>query len=1088
VSYRRLKIRTTIGGRGHSDVRCPRSQLLLDIVGISKAQRWLLIVLAPVGVFAGCYFVWCSIASSSPVQLLAKAYAEQRTLDLRIGKAPHSPIRIQRGPRTSRMDRPESLLDAEAAIARGLRNAPEDGSLLMARGQANLLEWSYEAAITDMQEALDTQPKSAAVLNSLAAAYFERAEAEDRFDDYGTSFELQSRALQQSPDDAIILFNRAITAARLYLYKQSIEDWHRYLSLDASGEWPDEARQHLSEVQGIVDAHDQRTGAPLLTPTEFVQQVDPSDSRTRGTVEPRIEEYLSTAITDWLPAAFPVNGTHAESTQAKQALGILAIILRDQHADSWLTDLLSASASRPFRQAIDALRRAVIADNADYTLGRKEAAGAAQFFSLAGNSAGEIRAHFEEMYALRLSDAGAQCLDHLAKLATVVGNSPYRSLQIRMRLERYSCWAEEGDLQRTDQLATAYKSAQSARYKGLELRILSTLAVDDLLKGKHRSGLARCQEGLRQYWSGSVTSYLGRTLYTAAAFGYDKNEFWHLARATYDQDLAIAAAGEDPLSLAVEHTDLARASLMAFDPSAAQDNLRIAQAWLASAVQSNITENYRLTVESYSALVDGQSGNPHAGLGRLERMRPQLAKIANVNIVADFYRIAGELQGLAGHPEAAERDLTNAVALGEKMRRSLRSESDQVSWMREWAKLYLDLVEVEFQLGKTSNALDVWELYRDLNPPVLPRATSSSAPPATDVETAVTSMQQVLSQESERVRQAFSPFDGQTVLIVGLTPRGVAIWTYDDRGMTAKWLQKNPADLRLQAQRLAELCEQPSSSLNEIHATARQLYKTLVEPASDHLRPVQTLIVQTDETLSAVPFQALVDGAGRYLEDQHPVTYLPVLNYSSLRPRGEHIDAEARALVVASAGGSGDGLRPLADVVTEARAVVHHFSRGQLLVEIQASDSALNSQLSRAEVFHFAGHALGGGGRSGLLLNATDGSGTSALFDAKALRKIPLPKLQLAVLSACSTENGGEGLSEDYDSLARVFLSQGVPHVLATRWNVDSSSSVFLMESFYENLLAGAPVPRALATAESSLRQRAPHPYYWAAFDAFGQD
>jgi len=59
---------------------------------------------------------------------------------------------------------------------------------------------------------------------------------------------------------------------------------------------------------------------------------------------------------------------------------------------------------------------------------------------------------------------------------------------------------------------------------------------------------------------------------------------------------------------------------------------------------------------------------------------------------------------------------------------------------------------------------------------------------------------------------------------------------------------------------------------------------------------------------------------------------------------------------------------------------------------------------------------------------------------------------------------------------------------VATRWNVDSTSTVSLMELFYERLLAGASVPQALASAEAALRQKTPHPYYWAAFDAFGKN
>src|ERR1700691_2841706 len=89
-------------------------------------------------------------AFPSPAQLLARAYIEQRSLELRICRTPHSLLRARRGDETSRTDRPQSLLDAEALIAKGLRNHPEDSSLLVARGQANLLEGAYEAAITDM--------------------------------------------------------------------------------------------------------------------------------------------------------------------------------------------------------------------------------------------------------------------------------------------------------------------------------------------------------------------------------------------------------------------------------------------------------------------------------------------------------------------------------------------------------------------------------------------------------------------------------------------------------------------------------------------------------------------------------------------------------------------------------------------------------------------------------------------------------------------------------------------------------------------------------------------------------------------------
>ena len=399
-------------------------------------------------------------------------------------------MRVQRGTQVSHAGRSLSLIEAEALISRGLRKNSEDAQLLTARGEANLLEGFCEAAITDMEEALDTQPSSAIVLNGLAAAYFERAEAENRFEDYGTAYELQSRALQHSPDDPLILFNRAITSARLFLYKQSIKDFQRYLAMDPSGGWSREARQRLEEVQEVVAAHDRRTSTPLLTPAEFVQQVNPADARTWDAVEPRIEEYLSTAVTEWLPAAFPVRGKGTASPEAKQALTALAAILKGRHQDSWLTELLPATSSESFSPAIAALSNAVKADNADYALGRKEASRAAHLFHQSNNSAGESRSELEEIYAMRLSNHGTECLDQIAKLSPPLERSQYLQLKSRIRLERYNCLVENGDLKRSDQLDEAYALSNAANYASLQLRLLSTLAIDDLFKGVSHRGLA----------------------------------------------------------------------------------------------------------------------------------------------------------------------------------------------------------------------------------------------------------------------------------------------------------------------------------------------------------------------------------------------------------------------------------------------------------------------------------------------------------------------------------------------------------------------------------------------------------------------
>src|SRR6266478_9250479 len=129
--------------------------------------------------------------------LLATAYTEQRTIELRIPGAAYGPVRLVRGSADrSRLDRPQALLEGEARIARELAKAPASPTWLQAMGRADLLDWNYEAAIASLQRALNIQPDSPSLMTDLASAYFERAEANNRMTDYAAAVELLNRALK----------------------------------------------------------------------------------------------------------------------------------------------------------------------------------------------------------------------------------------------------------------------------------------------------------------------------------------------------------------------------------------------------------------------------------------------------------------------------------------------------------------------------------------------------------------------------------------------------------------------------------------------------------------------------------------------------------------------------------------------------------------------------------------------------------------------------------------------------------------------------------------------------------------------------
>ena len=110
------------------------------------------------------------------------------------------------------------------------------------------------------------------------------------------------------------------------------------------------------------------------------------------------------------------------------------------------------------------------------------------------------------------------------------------------------------------------------------------------------------------------------------------------------------------------------------------------------------------------------------------------------------------------------------------------------------------------------------------------------------------------------------------------------------------------------------------------------------------------------------------------------------------------------------------------------------------------------------------------------------------LMDATVVRQLRLQSLQLAVLSACSTASGSGG-SSGFDSVTDALLRAGVPHVVASRWAVDSTATRGFVQDFYRNALFGQTISDAIRLTSRKMlaNPRTSHPYYWSAFAAYGR-
>jgi CHAT domain-containing protein len=140
-------------------------------------------------------------------------------------------------------------------------------------------------------------------------------------------------------------------------------------------------------------------------------------------------------------------------------------------------------------------------------------------------------------------------------------------------------------------------------------------------------------------------------------------------------------------------------------------------------------------------------------------------------------------------------------------------------------------------------------------------------------------------------------------------------------------------------------------------------------------------------------------------------------------------------------------------------------------------------------LFHFSGHGLSNSDDGALLLAPSRLGEEGSFLTTYELANHSFSRCRLAVLSACSSGVGESRGPVNPNSLVNGLLRAGVRDVIASRWPIDSASTLILMRDFYTQLLSGGDVASALQAAARQLRTdpSTRHPYYWAAFSTFGE-
>ncbi|HEX2222809.1 MAG TPA: CHAT domain-containing tetratricopeptide repeat protein, partial [Thermoanaerobaculia bacterium] len=328
-------------------------------------------------------------------------------------------------------------------------------------------------------------------------------------------------------------------------------------------------------------------------------------------------------------------------------------------------------------------------------------------------------------------------------------------------------------------------------------------------------------------------------------------------------------------------------------------------------------------------------------------------------------------------------------------------------------------------------------------------------------------------------------------------------------------LPAGEADLKKKVQRFQEALVKDRFNPRGFEGQAKDLYNLLVRPAEPFLAGAERVVFAPDGPLHTLPFAALKRG-DQFLVEWKPLHFtLSATAYSEQRskrlasgapgaaPRlvafGD--PAYAPALPDASPPPDDRGLRkllgqsvaPLPATREEVLGIASLFPGARVFLGGQVNEDEVKEAVRGASLVHFAVHGVfneRAPQNSALVLSAPLKPGEEAsnalLQGWEVMESLPLDA-DLVTLSACDTalgrELGGEGLV----GLTRAFQYAGARSVVATLWGISDRSTADFMKKFYGALQEGKTKDEALRVAQiAQIRSRRPQPFYWAAFQLFG--
>ncbi len=878
------------------------------------------------------------------------------------------------------------------------------------------------------------ESKDAHVWNDLAAAQFTVAVREERKAVLPSALASADRAIQLDPNLAEAYFNRALIVQELGLRDAARKAWARYLELDPSSGWSNEARTRLRELGDASSEIDfkkelARAAGNRDAILALVRRF-PQDARVAGE-GPLLGEWADAYVANDAARAeekLAVIRTIAEELAARKGDRLLLDIIRsiDRTPDA-------RSVAAAYRTYLDAGASAKARDLGPAEDGFRRAAAV---FHAAGNPAANIAEYYAAQCAFdrnRPAESTAALQALRARL-----DPSYRALsaQIDWTLTRNAIAAADwGAAARTATRALATfadlgETGNAAMMNAFQAIALERMGQFDPAWNRRVEAIGRLARDSQR-----VTTILHAGALSLAAAD-------HADAAGALMDVAIQMQS----NAAMRTTALtlrARLAERAGDVVAARRWLGEARTEIVQVKDAKLREARAPQIDLADAVLQ-RASDPHASISALDRSIASFEQPGQRLLLPDAYLQRARAYRAIGRDDAALADYDAARrAIDDQQERAGRN-AVSIEFLDVAAQAIDETIELHLERGEIARAFAVAD-----------RGHAMAA---------------------AEYRAANVP-DGVAVIEYAVLPHSLAIFCLTSEGLAAK---RVPIERGVLGAHI-ESFTRKLRAREDIRADATALYRLLLAPAVPRIANARELVIVKDRQLQMLPFAALYDGS-RYLIETHALRVAP--SAAAIEGRAEARAALSNAVVIADP--ASDRAAHLPWSRREAESIASLYPGTKMIAGADATRARVSEAIASSDVVHYAGHADSNAESYGALLLAPDGN-DSGLLTAADIARLHLQTRPLVVLSACGTLRGETTHVAGMPSLARAFLSAGARGVVGTLWEIDDDVALPLFRGFHEHLYAGEVPADALRAAQLEMLQtsdpRLRDPSAWSAVE-----